>query len=998
VDFPPRDPEVTDYEIVELKVNDTIRAANNDFWIRSVTKDGNSYCGEASWLFHFWNIKFRYRFVNLNINKDKRALSGTFFPMNLGMVADLNKVKNEVNATINNINAAKEAVENIANTADEVVAQVLELDTLVAIQEKLYEFQEIYVNEKGELVGVVEGKLPDGSYQEEVLGDPDSYERTGIKDKAGNLTVVGRNHEPMSLEEFKATNGGSYLGIKKRNEEKDSDILSEKSKVDFLGATEMKYGFDDYEEKHSSIKNEYQKLDFDGEGYWVAWKSVAEFESDIANYSIKDNALTDKIHLETDLGLPMTNLKENEVRVRGGMEGDERAIYAFQTMADSTKQVVGKLNVISLRKQTPTVHIIPVNGATLPSKIELKKELDRIYKQAAVEWNVIEEKNIKLQFENGVFDHGGSGIFSTYNDDQNKVIDYFDEHRGGVNEEHYYLFFIKNAINKGTEIGGYMPMGCQFGFLYNNPKIHTVAHELGHGVFVLRHPFDEFDNLNKRDLCNLMDYGTCDHLNKYQWQLIQDPETIILKSLLEESLSEGINNEDCWKNRENWDWAENITSTSTQFPKIENKLDLEYTHQCVGNSRNFYKLRNPGSIKYVIKNYQDKKYYGYYSSMDEWIEIKLEDFADNNLAPVIEKLLIEGAIETGKLSSYVLPVEEGFILITGKNFDGEESSKGIAIGIIALDLAGGKVFKWIKGLKKLKELKQGVIDGIKLASGKVVKKSINLTGELKNIVEKGIEISVNKSEKVFLYTLKSGKSAFKLSKELIGKIPAGAKFIDKTNEIGYRWVQNSTQIKQVLIQKISDSKFVLVCNDGIKTSKVALKNSYNFLFDKNKVEKIKLRFKEVFFSKNIPDLGLPREIAQAIMVESAAQVIINMMKDPYLSLDDAIANINNELVRKAIIKAMINDNEFNSYFDCMSSILINMRQDKDKKETIRQCMFKIISNFIMPRMEKLNYNILDKTNIEKVLKLIGLNNKDIVKLVSAIKYEQLKKIWDEKTK
>jgi hypothetical protein len=67
----------------------------------------------------------------------------------------------------------------------------------------------------------------------------------------------------------------------------------------------MKYGFDDYEEKHSSIKNEYQKLDFDGEEYWVAWKSVAEFESDIANYSIKDNALTDKIHLETDLGLPM---------------------------------------------------------------------------------------------------------------------------------------------------------------------------------------------------------------------------------------------------------------------------------------------------------------------------------------------------------------------------------------------------------------------------------------------------------------------------------------------------------------------------------------------------------------------------------------------------------------------------------------------------------------------------------------------------------------------
>jgi hypothetical protein len=208
-------------------------------------------------------------------------------------------------------------------------------------------------------------------------------------------------------------------------------------------------------------------------------------------------------------------LKENEVRIRGGIEGDERAIYAFQTMQDSTKQVVGKLNIISLRKQTPTVHLISVNGAELPSVEKLKKDLNRIYKTAAVTWNVIKEDGLQLDFENNVFDHGGSGIFDIYpvkcfaisipkinkmelklfdragNEDQNDVIDLYEEERGEVKEDDYLphqiqrnfnitimknkelklfdgvnLFFIKNAINKGTEIGGYMPMGCQYGFLH----------------------------------------------------------------------------------------------------------------------------------------------------------------------------------------------------------------------------------------------------------------------------------------------------------------------------------------------------------------------------------------------------------------------------------------------------------------------------------------------------------------------------------------------------
>jgi hypothetical protein len=53
-----------------------------------------------------------------------------------------------------------------------------------------------------------------------------------------------------------------------------------------------------------------------------------------------------------------------------------------------------------------------------------------------------------------------------------------------------------------------------------------VAHELGHGVFNLRHTFSEENSftLQEGDTENLMDYSSGTELWKYQWDFIHDPE------------------------------------------------------------------------------------------------------------------------------------------------------------------------------------------------------------------------------------------------------------------------------------------------------------------------------------------------------------------------------------------------------------------------------------------------------------------------------------------
>jgi hypothetical protein len=54
-----------------------------------------------------------------------------------------------------------------------------------------------------------------------------------------------------------------------------------------------------------------------------------------------------------------------------------------------------------------------------------------------------------------------------------------------------------------------MPLGQNKGFVFTESGtdiFRTIAHELGHGAFTLRHPFSDYTSLTKGDTDNLMDY------------------------------------------------------------------------------------------------------------------------------------------------------------------------------------------------------------------------------------------------------------------------------------------------------------------------------------------------------------------------------------------------------------------------------------------------------------------------------------------------------------
>lgn len=67
-----------------------------------------------------------------------------------------------------------------------------------------------------------------------------------------------------------------------------------------------------------------------------------------------------------------------------------------------------------------------------------------------------------------------------------------------------------------------------FGILHS-PDVkqlaHTIAHELGHGLFTLQHTFDdEYGGDNSRsNTANIMDYGTGNELVAFQWNIMSKP-------------------------------------------------------------------------------------------------------------------------------------------------------------------------------------------------------------------------------------------------------------------------------------------------------------------------------------------------------------------------------------------------------------------------------------------------------------------------------------------
>ncbi|MDR1203606.1 MAG: hypothetical protein LBL58_18515, partial [Tannerellaceae bacterium] len=147
----------------------------------------------------------------------------------------------------------------------------------------------------------------------------------------------------------------------------------------------------------------------------------------------------------------------------------------------------------------------------------------------------IQIDNIQVIFPGEQMTHGGSNAISVYNADQKAAIKAF----GTMEKDVLYLFFVEQVKGKDGDIGGYMPLQRQAGFIYDLPNNELIAHELAHGAFNLRHTFSSEEFAAAQGTTdNLMDYKGNSELWRHQWKKIQDPERILLAFLEDEEEGE----------------------------------------------------------------------------------------------------------------------------------------------------------------------------------------------------------------------------------------------------------------------------------------------------------------------------------------------------------------------------------------------------------------------------------------------------------------------------
>ena len=86
---------------------------------------------------------------------------------------------------------------------------------------------------------------------------------------------------------------------------------------------------------------------------------------------------------------------------------------------------------------------------------------------------------------------------------------------------------LDNRVEGAEEaVAGDMPRDSQFGYLFSGFDAHTVAHEVGHGIFNLQHIFNyDFSEDSKKGVLNnnLMNYPGGAHLIKFQWDAVHAP-------------------------------------------------------------------------------------------------------------------------------------------------------------------------------------------------------------------------------------------------------------------------------------------------------------------------------------------------------------------------------------------------------------------------------------------------------------------------------------------
>ena len=317
--------------------------------------------------------------------------------------------------------------------------------------------------------------------------------------------------------------------------------------VRFEPSAQARYAFDDGLEPwyQRSVKlDEYYKPF--AKGYIAPWKLIPTGEQDVvtARYEGKKTIDLSRVRFATSPNSPTLPAElHQESRIWSLKLPATDAQSSYNVYAIYEGEVLGKLRVVSYPKQRHKLTLVPVNEAKL-DKEQIERELNSIYNSVGIHFDVEVDARMRGDYS---WDRDGDRKLSIVGKSffgrvrevkESAEMDYLKKAYSQLSGtlDGLYLFVVDAAgglESQPKDLLGEMPRRSRFGYIFsgNSPNggvsalSHTIAHELGHGLFTLQHTFDdEYGGTKSQGQTrNLMDYATGKELAAFQWNVLANP-------------------------------------------------------------------------------------------------------------------------------------------------------------------------------------------------------------------------------------------------------------------------------------------------------------------------------------------------------------------------------------------------------------------------------------------------------------------------------------------
>jgi len=495
--------EITNTELLgSISMNESFTAGDFPVTVKQIQNTNGSYTGKGYIVVPYLaDTKIAVEFSNIQINTDYQLINGvikTTYDPTWGDMADVGDMMNGGVAHSN------------TNEVDFPIAEVV-------------------IDPNGDILIVGEGgspvvELPGGedytiTYAGDPGADPPIPSQTWHVDENGNVTEGGEQAEGG------ASTAENTNGVDSNGEA--NNISAEGVTVTFTKANDNIYGFDAYDNRYSNTESLYKKL---GDNYYMPYKGIAKNNEDsiLANISITNDTIKPHhIIFKTTDGTALTKIDSTATSYTLKLTGvfDDAAIETQAVIKQGDKyEIAGAF--IQYQIATKDVEVVLVNTITGLSTSNLERDIKEIYQQAMVNLNISTindfTDDLNALTPNGTITSGESGFAAQYTDQQ-RSINAVLRGRSDYKENAYYLI-LTNKTPTTSDEKGLMPLGRQFGYIYETTA-KTVAHELGHGAFQLKHPFSSLSHGWQQGSTDwLLDYGSnATHIPYEQWTAIHNP-------------------------------------------------------------------------------------------------------------------------------------------------------------------------------------------------------------------------------------------------------------------------------------------------------------------------------------------------------------------------------------------------------------------------------------------------------------------------------------------